>query len=107
VILSGLQWIDDESQIRFKQSFTQLTHSQQIQIVDDIAYSNREIPEEFANIVPAFSVFRKLVLAAFFCTPEGTKDLGYIGNIPIIGDYPGPSEEAMAHLNTKLQELGL
>jgi hypothetical protein len=107
VILSGLQWIDDESQLRFKQTFTQLTNSQQIQIVDDIAYSDKEVPNEFVNIVSAFSVFRKLVLAAFFCTPEGTKDLGYIGNIPIIGDYPGPTEEAMAHLNLKIQELGL
>jgi hypothetical protein len=107
VILSGLQWIDDESNLRFKQSFTQLDNTQQIQIVDDIAYSNKDIPIEFANIVPAFAVFRKLVLAAFFCSPAGTKDLGYIGNIPIIGDYPGPSDEAMAHLNLKIQELGL
>lgn len=107
VILSGLQWIDDESNLRFKQNFTQLDNTQQIQIVDDIAYSNRDIPREFANIVPAFAAFRKLVLAAFFCSPEGTKDLGYIGNIPIVGDYPGPTEEAMAHLTLKLQELGL
>jgi len=107
VILSCLQWVDDESQLRFKQTFTQLPHIQQLQIVDDIAYSTREIPDEFTNIVSAFAAFRKLVLAAFFCSPEGTKDLGYIGNIPIIGDYPGPSEEAMVHLNLKLQELGL
>lgn len=107
VILSGIQWIDDESQLRFKKSFRHLDNIQQIQIMDDISYSNKEIPSEFANIVSAFSVFRKLVLAAFFCTPEGTKDLGYIGNVPIIGDYPGPTDEAMAHLNLKLQELGL
>jgi hypothetical protein len=107
VILSGLQWIDDESQLRFKHTFTQLSHTQQLQIVDDIAYSNRDVPDEFTNIVPAFAAFRKLVLAAFFCSPEGTKDLGYIGNIPIIGDYPGPTDEAMAHLNLTLQELGL
>lgn len=107
LILSGLQWIDDESQLRFKQVFTQLNNDQQIQIVEDIAYSNRVVSEEFAKIVPAFATFRKLVLAAFFCSPEGTKDLGYIGNIPIVGDYPGPTNEAMEHLNLKLVALGL
>ncbi len=44
---------------------------------------------------------------AYFASPEGTKDLGYIGNIPIAGDYPGPTPEAIAHLDTILDELGL
>jgi hypothetical protein len=47
------------------------------------------------------------VLAAFFCTPEGCKDIGYLGNVPIAGDYPGPSDEAKAHLDQVLAELGL
>ncbi|NRA79786.1 MAG: gluconate 2-dehydrogenase subunit 3 family protein, partial [Pseudoalteromonas sp.] len=51
--------------------------------------------------------FKELVLAAFFCTPEGCKDIGYLGNVPIAGDYPGPSDEAKAHLDQVLAELGL
>ena len=50
---------------------------------------------------------QELVLAAFFCTPEGCKDIGYLGNVPIAGDYPGPSDEAKAHLDQVLAELGL
>ena len=34
-------------------------------------------------------------------------DIGYLGNVPINGDYPGPSEEALAHLDGVLVALGL
>ena len=54
-----------------------------------------------------FDGLRTLVTIAYFASPEGTKDLGYIGNIPIAGDYPGPTPEAIAHLDTILDELGL
>jgi hypothetical protein len=106
-ILSTLAWIDDEATLRFSKHFVKLSNSQKIEIIDDIAYTNRKLPDEFKQISEAFGRLRKLVLAAFFCSPEGTKDLGYLGNVAIAGDYPGPTDEAMAHLNVKLAELGL
>ncbi len=106
-ILSLLKWLDDEAKIRGDSLFIQLKEEQQLEIIDDIAYRKEELAEEFKNAAHAFSKLRKLVLAAFFCTPEGTKDLGYIGNIAIAGDYPGPSEEALVHLNDALDKLGL
>jgi len=106
-ILSALIWIDDESTLRFNKSFTQLSNPQQIAIIDDIAFDKSDLPKQFVRITDAFSRLRQLVLAAFFCSPEGTKDLGYMGNVPISGDYPGPTDEAMEHLNQTLTELGL
>lgn len=106
-ILSTLIWINDEARLRFKINFTKLSAKKQLQIIDDIAYRKDDLADEFVNIVDAFSRFRKLVLAAFFCSPEGTKDLGYLGNIPIAGDYPGPTDEAMVHLKKILNELDL
>lgn len=106
-ILSGLQWIDDESQLRFKQFFVDLSQAQKLSIIDDIAYDKNKTIPEFSLIVPVFANFRNLVLAAFFCSPEGTKDIGYMGNVPIAGDYPGPTEEALAHLKQKLEKLNL
>ena len=35
------------------------------------------------------------------------RELGYQGNVAIAGDYPGPTEAAMAHLNEQLEKLGL
>lgn len=106
-ILHALAWIDDESKIRFDNPYSNLNTAQQHAILDDIAYLNSTTPEQFQRISKAFNRFKELVLAAFFCTPEDCKDIGYLGNVPIAGDYPGPSNEAKAHLDSVLAELGL
>jgi len=106
-ILSALVWLNDEAKLRFSKAFTKLSATEQLNIIDDIAYQKEDLAEEYTRIAQAFSRFRELVLAAFFCSPEGTKDLGYLGNVPIAGDYPGPTDEAMVHLNKILNELDL
>ena len=106
-ILHALAWIDDESRLRFDKPFTMLAPTQQVAILDDIAWNNEQTPAAFQRIAKAFDRFKGLVLAAFFCSPEGSKDIGYLGNVPIAGDYPGPTNEAMAHLNAVLAELNL
>ncbi len=106
-ILSALAWLDDEAAMRFSQPFTALGTPQQLAIIDDIAYDNGQTPLQFQRIAKAFARLRNLVLAAYFCTPEGIKDIGYLGNVPIAGAYPGPTPEAYSHLNKTLAELGL
>lgn len=106
-ILSALAWIDDEAGLRFDRKFQGLKREQQLAIVDDIAYDNDQTPAQFKRIAGAFGRFRQLVMAAFFCSPVGRKDIGYMGNVPIAGDYPGPTPEAMEHLEILLRELGL
>lgn len=106
-ILSTLAWIDTESEIRFTQKFAQTPQANQFKTLDDIAYRKDGLASEFSKIADAFSVFRRLVLAAFYCSPEGSADLGYMGNTPVEGDYPGPTDEAMAHLKTMLSTLNL
>ncbi len=54
-----------------------------------------------------FERFRFLSVGAFYTTEAGIKDIGYIGNVPISGEYPGPSAEAMTHLAGVLEQLGL
>ena len=106
-ILSALAWLDDEAALRFSQPFTALPKAQQLEIIDDIAYRNDHTPPPFQRIAGAFSRLRNLVLAAYFCTPEGMEDIGYLGNVAIAGDYPGPTQEAYQHLESALAELGL
>lgn len=106
-ILSALAWLDDEATLRFGSKFALLKKPQQLAIIDDIAYDNAETKPQFQRIAKAFGRLRNLVLAAYFCTPEGMKDIGYIGNVPIAGAYPGPTPEAYNHLNKTLAELGL
>ena len=47
------------------------------------------------------------MLGAFYSLPEGMADIGYLGNNPILGRYPGPTKEALVDLNARLTKLGL
>ncbi|MGQ8365530.1 gluconate 2-dehydrogenase subunit 3 family protein [Glaciecola sp. 1036] len=105
--LTLLAWLDDEAKMRFKKDFISCSSVQRLQIIDDIAYQHEKVSEAFAPPTSAFSRFRSFVLAAYFCSPTGIKELGYQGNVPIAGDYPGPTDEAMAHLDDVLDKLGL
>jgi hypothetical protein len=104
---SGLLWMDNEARRRNQQSFVQLQQPQQLEIVEDIAYSEQQTVPGLEMPVAFFDGFRTLVVGAFFTSPEGIRDIGYIGNTPIRGDYPGPTAEAMAHLDQLLSRLGL
>ena len=104
-ILSGLLWLDQEATRRFSATFLEASDAQQIEIIEDIAYSKKVVSKSLKPAVSFFAKLRTLVLGGYFCSREGWADIGYIGNIPIVGDYPGPTEEAMAHLNKVLADL--
>jgi hypothetical protein len=106
-ILATLTWLDDEANLRFQQTFVASTAQQRMSIIDDIAFDRADLPAQFQRITQAFSRFRQLVMAAYCCSPQGSKALGYMGNVPIAGDYPGPSDEAKQHLDKILGQLGL
>lgn len=106
-VLSLLSWLNTEGQYRGQLNFIELTTTQQMAIIDDIAFKKAYSSAAFGKPAMAFNALSRLVLAAFFCSSQGSKDLGYQGNVAISGDYPGPSEEARAHLDSLLVQLGL
>jgi hypothetical protein len=106
-VMSLLSWLNTEGQYRAQKSFIELTATQQMAIIDDIAFRKAYSSTAFGKPAMAFAALRRLVLAAFFCSSPGSKDLGYQGNVAISGDYPGPSKEARAHLDSLLVQLGL
>lgn len=106
LILSGLAWFDAESRRRFKNSFAAISEAERREILDDIAFKDR-IKPGYDQPAAFFSRLRALVLAGFYTSPEGVADIGYIGNTPIVGDYPGPTPEALEHLRAALANLGL
>lgn len=105
LILNGFQWLDDEAERRFGHKFMTSSEIQQIEIVDDIAFAEKESDPVFEHAVLFFERMRILTLGGYFTSPEGKEDLGYMGNVPILGDYPGPSKEAHAHLNDIIANL--
>lgn len=106
-ILSGLQWCNAQAQHLFGEPFTALRPDQQLKIIDEIAYPTADDPEDEQSPVQFFSLLRTLVAGIYYTSPAGVQELGYQGNVPISGDYPGPSREALQHLNTIKAELGL
>ena len=97
-VLSGLAWIDGEAQKRFGKVFTELDHGQMSAIADDLCHAPDARPEHAAG-AKFFAKFRDLTTSGFFTTPEGMKDIGYVGNMPL-AEFKGPPPEV-------LQKLGL
>ena len=96
LVLEGLAWLEAESQKRFGNEFSSLVVSQHRAICDDICFVPTAKPE-FKKSAQFFTRFRDLTAGGFYSTPEGWKDLGYIGNVAI-EKFEGPTPAALKHL---------
>lgn len=106
LIFAGLEWLERESRDRFGTSFAAASEAEQSKLADELAAPGGAQPE-LAEQVRFFDRFRYLAVGAYYTTEAGMKDVGYVGNVPIAGAYPGPSDEALAHLAGVLKHLGL
>lgn len=89
LIVNGLAWLDAESGLRFHKRFEQLSAAQQSQIADDICWVD-QAGGEFKEAARFFARFRDLTAGGFYTTPEGSRDVGYVGNVPS-QTFDGPS----------------
>ncbi len=105
LILSGLAWLDAESNSRFGHGFAAASDGEQRAIFDSIAFKAK-VGAGYGRPAIFFTRLRGMMLGGFFSRPEGMKDIGYIGNTPM-QSYPGPSDEALTHLNTALAQMGI
>lgn len=96
VVLEGLAWINAEAQKRFGNDFANLVRKQQAVICDDICHVPNAKPE-FKKAAQFFRKFRDLTAGGFYTTPEGMKDIGYIGNVPL-ATFDGPPPEVLKKL---------
>ena len=98
LVLEGLAWMDAEALLRFEKYFAELDEARQHAICDDICYEPKTAPK-FARAAAFFARYRDLTVGAFYSTPPGWKDIGYIGNVPL-AKFDGPPAAL-------LQKLGL
>lgn len=86
-IRGGIMWLDIQANTRFSKEFIACSKSQQIEIIDDIAYPdpNNEKPD-MAVGRKFFDRMRNLTLTGYYTSQEGIKDLGYVGNAPNVWD---------------------
>lgn len=104
-IVSGLIWLDAQSQAIYHKPFVDITQPQRARLLDaltvDTPVAKMMAPVAFMDKL------RHLFVLGFYSLPEGKADMGFIGDQPTPGDYPGPSPEALAHLAQALQGMGL
>jgi hypothetical protein len=96
LIMNGLDWIEAEARRRFEISFSNLIGRQKTAICDDICYEPNAKPE-YKQAAMFFNRFRDLTAGGFYTTPEGMKDIRYIGNVPL-AKFDGPPAELIAKL---------
>ena len=77
----GLKWLDLQCLNRFNSPFIKCKTAEQTEILDEIAYPAKAKPE-MSQGVAFFNRMRDLTASGFWSTEMGTKDLGYVGNVP-------------------------
>ncbi len=94
-ILDGFAWLDHEAATRFgaHKTFADLETAQQTAICDDIRYLPDAKPA-FVDAAKFFARYRDLTAGGFYSSPQGRKDLRYVGNVPL-PRFDGPPLEVL------------
>ena len=104
-VLPGLIWLDAQSKAAHGAAFLAITASQRAGLLDALTVAAPVA--DMAKPVAFMDTLRHLCVLGFYSLPEGKADMGYIGDEPTPGAYPGPSSDALAHLAGTLDRLGL
>ncbi len=93
LVLAGLEWLDEEAARRFGRGFAECSESQQSAICDAI-YCLPKAEPRLAEAAGFFARFRDLTVGGFYTTPEGMRDIGYVGNVAL-AQFDGPPPEIL------------
>jgi len=104
-VLGGLMWLDAQSRTLHGAAFDAITPAQRAGLLDALTVTTPVA--EMAKPVAFMDTLRHLFVIGFYSLPEGKADMGFIGDQPTPGDYPGPTPEALAHFTDMLVGLGL
>jgi hypothetical protein len=96
-VLEGLKWMDEEAMRRSGKAFADLDAAGQTAICDDICGASRASPER-RGAVKFFALYRDLTAGAFYSSPVGRADVGYIGNVARTS-FDGAPPELLKKLN--------
>lgn len=97
IIQSGLSWVDQDSTRRYGKDFTAITDAERVELMTAMAGM-----QDFLF----FKRLRNLVVAAYFSSDAGFKDIGYSGNVALEA-FPAPTDEMMAIIDRECKALGV
>jgi hypothetical protein len=93
IILEGLADLESRAARRFGKALADLSSNEQRAVCDPICY----LPKAAAldrDAAAFFARFRDLTAGAFYTTPQGTQDLGFVGNVAL-ARFDGPPLEVL------------
>lgn len=97
IVLKGFAWLDAQARRRYAKDFAALETAAQRAICDEICDAARAAAG-LSEAARFFALYRDLTAGAFYTTPVGRKDLGYVGNVPR-ARFEGPPAELLRKLN--------
>jgi len=100
----GLKWLDIQCMKRFTADFASCNSTQQIEMIDEIAFPEKAKPEMIQGVA-FFNLMRDLTATGFFTSEIGIKDLGYAGNKP--NQWDGVPQEVLDQYGLKYDERTL
>jgi len=86
----GLAWMDEEMQRRFSKTFIGATREEQTKLLDEIAYRKNKTPANATGVV-FFAWCRGMVIDAYYTSPVGIADVGFMGN-QVLSSFSVPEE---------------
>lgn len=93
-IRGGLAWLNTHTWQLHGKPFTAVSPTQQTAILDRICDPAKAAPE-LAHGARFFSKLRMLSLGGYYTHPLTWESLGYVGNRPSMGAYPGVPDEVI------------
>lgn len=100
----GLRWLDVQCLNRYGNAFSECNQTQQMEMVDEIAFPARAKPEMHQGVA-FFNLMRNLTATGFYTSEIGVKDVGYIGNVP--NQWNGVPEDVLKQYNLSYSEKEL
>ncbi len=100
IIRGGIAWINTHSHRVHGKIFTDISAAGQTAILDSIC-DPAQAPPELAYGARFFKKLRMLTLGGYYGHSSTWKSLGYVGNIPIAGPYPGVPDEIIEILGVR------
>jgi len=101
-----VEWLDREAIALDGKSFSAAAPDAVEKLLNRVAFAGRVAAQDREAGI-AFARARWLLVSGTFTSPQGVEELQFVGSDPLAGDYPGPTVEALAHLDTVLDGLGL
>ncbi|HEY1792252.1 MAG TPA: gluconate 2-dehydrogenase subunit 3 family protein [Opitutaceae bacterium] len=96
LVSGGLAWVDAESRRRFGSAYADASAEQRATLAAAMSPEAAD-GSEMAAPSAFFRRFRDLTAIGYYTTPDGMKDLGYVGNVPL-ATFDGPPADVVERL---------